>query len=919
MSLQKPAIPFRALSHTQQIGSVPSQRSQVLVIPCPARHSIFCLGGALGRHKDTKGKLDCFEMDLRTGEWKKHIPKGNDHIRNMWGMKGVYRRADHSLYMFGGNKDTSLLGTNEMSKYGVYCLDLNTMSWRTKLNRIGKDRWRKAEKCDHVSGDPFHTMDGEKIGKTRYGHSMEMRKNQASFVVFGGESEGVVVSDFSEFDFRDLMWKEINVKAGKEPTLRYIHGSAMTSNELLVIFGGRSMDVMAEDTALHTMAYFDFNCMTWFNVDINYTFPLGRYALGMGCFQAYGKPFPFSHYSDKDSDYMTQKDFLILHGGRNDRTRFNDTFIFDFETGQWRNCMLVDDSISEISTDLEPHDESDINKQVTISDERKLKRKMIAREDVVHRGGNMGCSIAYYDLNYKPTSIFYDYSTGMTTYSGKMVANYPTSFSKKFISFGGKTGETGNRVYDSSLLMFDVSHFDYHNDPSLLIDPNKSGSTMALLEDLSIKLWYEKQYCDYIFKDKDESVSFDCHTLILVASDYFRLLIEKKDSKTCLSAKQLEVVLMFCYGIELTPHQFELDYHLNQSIMDENFFIELYCTVSNMKMLELKEYMRKLVTITMTLQLSVSMFKNLLSRSNKSDEVFELMYYCADYIRFNIEPVRDGLKTNELEVFLNSNNFGDVDIQVFHSCLQRTHFEFMFEKYISKRVLLSREYLQQNLVTVMNSTTLQKLTTCSNIVIRSEDGSDDFHLSVPSSLLAMRFDYFNTLIYNQLFQESSKDCIELPSMIFCQQHAAHPVLNLAAIIYYAYTNSVDYLQLLQTSSVFPPSKHIITQVTSFDESTLIQYVVDLYSVADFIASSHLKECIFQYVRKLVGTMQISQTALNHVCNDLRDSGMDLMGEIADLFEDCILQLCTLAESENEQVRSFVPPPEEEFMVEEEDE
>src|SRR3989338_8934739 len=99
-----PCIPYRKFTSEQQQGNVPTQRSQIALVPCPPRHSLFCFGGVVD-HRTKQGAMDVYEFDLRSGEWKKHLSgESKNTIANLWGMKCVYRRADNSIYCFGGNK-----------------------------------------------------------------------------------------------------------------------------------------------------------------------------------------------------------------------------------------------------------------------------------------------------------------------------------------------------------------------------------------------------------------------------------------------------------------------------------------------------------------------------------------------------------------------------------------------------------------------------------------------------------------------------------------------------------------------------------------------------------------------------------------------------------------------------------------------
>ena len=140
-------------------------------------------------------RLQIYEFDLRNGVWQQHhslepvdATLNPFVVCNMWGLKAVYRRVDHHIWCFGGNLDVMLAVDGGISPYGVYCFDLNTFKWKTKMNKIGKLRWKAATK--NIPGSskyPYSLKDdpditASKLGETRYGHAMEMVMDQSKFV-----------------------------------------------------------------------------------------------------------------------------------------------------------------------------------------------------------------------------------------------------------------------------------------------------------------------------------------------------------------------------------------------------------------------------------------------------------------------------------------------------------------------------------------------------------------------------------------------------------------------------------------------------------------------------------------------------------------------------------------------------------------
>jgi len=930
----QPSIPFRTLTCEEQLGTIPSQRSQIAFIPCPPRHSIFCYGGvwdanAIKSVSDMRIPMQIFELDLRTGSWTQHLSGGRsfntertNFVNNMWGLKGVYRRADHTMWLFGGGKDFSMIrmaNESTLSNYGVYCLDLNTLKWSTKMNRIGKRRWAKAKNLGLIPSDLDPLKSSEqpwprKLGQKRCTHALEMRVDQSAFVVFGGDDGGgSSIDDFSEFVFRDLAWREIEIVAGRRPLLRMVHASAMTSDDRFVIFGGANMLLDAEDSSLQSLAYFDFKSKTWFSVDVNYTYPSARFAMGLSSFQSYGKPFPFFKYS-YDTKERVYNNYLILHGGRNDSVRFNNTFVYDMDTNEWKECRLVDDSISTTKTIETLMNETEF---LTLSKERKMKREIIPPTSVIHRGGNIGCAISFNDLNFKASCLFYEYNSEMTTFSAPMVKKYPSNLSKKFFIFGGKTGLTGFDVYDSSLLTFELSHFDYQNDPSLLIDPTKSASTMALFEELSTKLWIDKLYVDYFLTDKDETTSFNCHSLVLSGNSYFGKLVKNGQRKTCLNSNHLEVWLLFCYGIELTPSSVGLDYHKLPGIRPAHSlesFIDLYCVTRDLEFVELLDCIRKLLSVTMSIEMAINLFSMMIEKKERTEGHLDLLYFVADYLKFNIEPTIPGSENDSDHIFTS-----EYILSQYRTISREWKREFTFSDYITRRVLLAREYMRCNLNLLMTTPELLNLSPCSKLLVKVTD-DQAYELCVPSQLMALRFEYFANLLFNNMFLESTMSELELPSMVFYQEHSIHPLLSLAAIVYYAFTNDIRYEHVLNCVQIFPRltnGQELVLPQTEIvlDENVLTQYVVDLYSVADFLSCLPLKESLLKYVRMLIATEVISKEKVKTISKELLDSGLDLLCEIADLFSDCEHQIDSLNRMEETRKNNFQGPLSEQIMFE----
>ena len=692
------------------------------------------------------------------------------------------------------------------------------------------------------------------------------------------------------------------------------------------------MVLNASDTSLQSLAYFDFACKTWFNIEINYTFPSSRFALAFSTFQAYGKPNLVSRHSDVHHNYESFYEYLCMHGGRNDGHRFNDTYIYNIEEEKWISCKLVDDSIGIAETLLEQEKDIQI---MTLSKERKMKRKELSSKEIIYRGGNIGQCISYNDINFKSSSLFYDYSLGMTTFSMPMVSQYPTPLSLKFISFGGKTGFDTYSVYDSSLLTFDLTFFNYQNDPSLLVDPTKSASTDACLEELSVKLWFQKQFKDCSIVDASHN-AVDCHRFILVKNNYFNNIIQSQQYKTDLKTEHLTLILKYCYGIELAPRDAGLSYHVHptldfdlkdKSMMD---FIDLYSVVHDMKFVELLEYLRKLLTVTMNIEMATSMFKELCSLVQKRDTepLNELLRFCADYLRFTVLPEMEVLRDAELEIFISSNNFSLQETSLFRSLISSpVPPNFNFKHYVKRRVMLAREYMHLNLIALMSNPSDIKLTTFSNIIVRLDD-SIRFEIEAPSALLSLRFDYFNNLIFNKLFSEHQLD-IELPTEVFYQPHAVHPLLNLAVVLYYAYTNDVDLENVLACKHVFPTQKNDHEQTTNNEfqpveitQSLLIQYIIDIYSLADFLASLSMKESILKYVRRLIATEKLSTETVTRISQELasdHENTSDLLSEIYEMFHDCSDEYVTLQKQEVRKAKRFVKPPPETLDIEFEEE
>ncbi|EFC44427.1 predicted protein [Naegleria gruberi] len=884
-----PFIPYRKFTAEQQRGKVPSQRSQIALVACPPRHSLFCMGGVVEEHV-VSGDLEVFELDLRTGVWQQHSVN-NSAIRQAWGMKCVYRRADHAIYFFGGN--VSNMGYQFLD-IGVFKLDLNTFKWKTHLGDTGLTNWRQA--TGNLTGYPYpheRKVHYQSVFETvvpigdckRYAHAMELKSDQSGFVVFGGEGSLFEFDDFIEFDFRDLLWKDVEVLAGKKPSSRHVLCSAMVLNKFF-IFGGRTSNdhYYASSSSLNLLEYFDFNCKTWFSVDCNYSFPDARFAAGLSSFQSYGKPKFISKTMKFNHNFESQYEYLILHGGRNDINRFKDTQIYNIEEEIWKNCKLVDDSLSMLDIQREEENEKSSLKRITLGKERKLKKKILTDDEIIYRGGNIGLCIGYNDINFKSNCLFYDYGDSMTTFSRPMISSYPTTLSKKFLSFGGKTGKTGYSDYDSSLLTFDLTHFDYQNDPSLLIDPTKSASTDAVFEELSMKLLKENNYSDYTLVSTDGD-RFLCHKFMLSHIQYFRELFEKKLDTTHFTTLTLKCLLRYCYGIELTPNDVSLPYHEKDTPIFKDF-IEIYSAVCSIGIQEMIDYLRKLLYISIDIRKGISLFKIIWDKLKLSNDAIlkDLAILTANYLSFNVLPTINETREKHIDIFLSQKGFSEEEISFFKLCCTS-----QIDSYETKRVRLAREYMYTNFSMLMDSSLqYSQINTNATLSLTFEDKT--WKITVPKALLCIRYEYFNNLFNNMVVDESNVIDISDVSMIFYLQDQAHPLISVAALVYFAYTNDVDFENVILCKSAFPTCDTTdINPSFEINQETITQYIIDIYSMADFIADISLKESLLQYVRRLVSSGAFSCDELEGAAKELQKVDFEVLAEIAEIFSDCVLE------------------------------
>jgi leucine-zipper-like transcriptional regulator 1 len=127
-----------------------------------------------------------------------------------------------------------------------------------------------------------------------------------SFYVHGGFDGTSRVSDFWQFDFSSMAWREVVVLGGRAPSPRHSHAAVVHRNSMYV-FGGYDGSYKSD---LHE---FDLTTNQWSAVPAAGRRPRARYrATAVVC-----------------------KNLMILYGGHDGTRHLSDTHLFDFDTRTW--------------------------------------------------------------------------------------------------------------------------------------------------------------------------------------------------------------------------------------------------------------------------------------------------------------------------------------------------------------------------------------------------------------------------------------------------------------------------------------------------------------------------------------------------------------------------------------------------------
>src|SRR5437667_301225 len=217
---------------------------------------------------------DTWAYDFNVNNWTRMDSPATPSPRIFHAM--TYDAQSDRVILFGGEDTTAVLGD-------TWAYDFNSNGW--------------------TNADPPTRP------VRRVYHAMAYDSESDRVILFGGSGNGDVFNDTWAYDFNLNTWTDMDPAVRPPP--RYEHAMAYDlQSDRVILFSGYGLNGNYFDD---TWAY-DFNANKWTDMD-----PLGK---------------PHGRYNHAMA-YDSASDRVILFGGYDSGSNFNDTWAYDFNTNAW--------------------------------------------------------------------------------------------------------------------------------------------------------------------------------------------------------------------------------------------------------------------------------------------------------------------------------------------------------------------------------------------------------------------------------------------------------------------------------------------------------------------------------------------------------------------------------------------------------
>ncbi|MHA2247184.1 MAG: Kelch repeat-containing protein [Candidatus Hodarchaeales archaeon] len=263
-------------------GSTPPSGRSLFSFVYNNQNNKSILFGGIDAGSYPAGVADTYVFDQTNNVWTKMNPVSSPSKRHRHSM--VYDNNADKIILYGGY-DYSRIWDDTW----VYDLVLN---YWTNMNPITKPGVRQF-------------------------HSMAYSSNSSKVILFSGWTSGGLRDDTWAYDLTTNNWTNMNPIT--KPSTRNKHSMVYdTNSDKIVLFGGNSGWTSA--SPLNDTWVYDFATNNWTQMN-PVTKPDARYGHSMA--------------------YAANSDKIVLYGGYNGTTYFNDTWIYDFATNNWTQMNPV--------------------------------------------------------------------------------------------------------------------------------------------------------------------------------------------------------------------------------------------------------------------------------------------------------------------------------------------------------------------------------------------------------------------------------------------------------------------------------------------------------------------------------------------------------------------------------------------------
>ncbi len=290
----------------------PSARKDFGMAFDSSAEKVILFGGYDGAYQG-----DTWTYDLPTNTWTNKNPTSKPSVR--WGQALAYNSHSNKTILYGGFYGVRLSDT--------WAYDFPTNAW-TNMNpptNPGARDWyamtydNTSQKIflfggrgggDDIWGYTYPTNSWARLNpstppSSRYGFSMAYNNQLNKIILFGGTDGGTETWSYTP---ENNTWKQLFPSTN--PSARYYHSMVYESSTMkFILFGGKN-----DSTSLGDTWSYDDSTNTWTNMSPSLS-PSYRH----------GHSMVYDKYSNK----------VVLFGGDNGSSSFNDTWSYDLQTNTW--------------------------------------------------------------------------------------------------------------------------------------------------------------------------------------------------------------------------------------------------------------------------------------------------------------------------------------------------------------------------------------------------------------------------------------------------------------------------------------------------------------------------------------------------------------------------------------------------------